>query len=740
MFSVVFLFIFFCGITSANQIPSTDLEEMDVVFRVGEFNLTPKYADSQLIKNEYKLKESPKLTVHIQKPTEFPQIIRPKQRFAIFLDDILSKVPQNGNDLLLTLKLLKNENSEYISAPIIEIKYNSITLFRQWITASPKKSPYFNILIPGKYHEKGRNVLEIRNIGKENAAFDALKIKNFSPYKTQSIKYSNKISKGVKHFAKEVASLAEKDKNLRDKSPRFLSGLILEHLNNKQKKLFPIQEFAALEAFYDPFTGKPILAYYCLPLLKLFFEGYPPKNPPEDKAKKINIHSIFYSRAIPCNVFPEKVGTPLSNLALISLVRNNKDTLTFGFKPSSSNLKKPMKTIIPVPWEGKTKVKIISGILPKKYHYSTRWLEQKNIKSKEYDIIGKVFEGKFTANELTVIRLEKIDGTSVKEIRLPVKPKHPIQPRFEQGKIKVCTRRPSPALFRYPNSIDNLNLLSCISSCFDISRNPGTKSNILKTKNVVPWNSKSLKLDIDFSQSRNFDEPWVNLNVNVRKGEIISFWVFPTTTSNQTEKVTFPFFFKDSQTGKFRFFSVKLKTNKWQRIILPEGKRIKDGNLKIIGIKKLTEFKKDHSVTFEFNGFSLISKEHPEYGLSGLKSKRILSAKEKLLVSATDKEPEKIIETQVTKLIFTGTPENYFEYRYAFSEPVKFHKVSALSKIKGIELIWHKDAQILEIKGKFPGKEYKVDDKLLTLLTGNEKKALGKGQITPIGIKLLYEK
>ena len=94
---------------------------------------------------------------------------------------------------------------------------------------------------------------------------------------------------------------------------------------------------------------------------------------------------------------------------------------------------------------------------------------------------------------------------------------------------------------------------------------------------------------------------------------------------------------------------------------------------------------------------------------------------------------------QVKKLILNGTPEKHFEYRYSFPEPVEFKRVSALSKIKGIELVWLNDAQILEIKGRFPGKDYKVSEKLMKLLTAKEKKDLKAEKSIPIGIKLLYE-
>lgn len=382
-------------------------------------------------------------------------------------------------------------------------------------------------------------------------------------------------------------------------------------------------------------------------------------------------------------------------------------------------------------------MKVITGILPITYLYSTRWLKKKEIKNYEYDIVGKIFEITFTANELTVIRLEKADGISLKKIALPNKAENRKLPRFEKSIAKVRKLRPDPSLLRMP--LNNM-LPFCISSCFDISNEPSTKSTIGKMKNVVPWDSKSFKLNIDFSNKRNYDEPWVNLHIgSLKNDEIGSFWVFPQSTSKKIKKVAFPFLFKDSQEGKIRFCSIKLETDKWQRIIIEKGRKINKGNLRILGIKKLPEYNKGNKVTFEFNGFCVVSKNHPKFGTSGLRTIRFLSGKENKVVPATEKEAEKTIEMPIKKLIITGTPEKYFEYRYAFSEPVKFEKVSALSKIKGIDLTWHNDAQILEIKGTFPGKDYEVSEKLSKLLTSNEKKTLKEGKAIPIGIKLLYE-
>lgn len=351
------LFVFFLVCTALSKsLPRIDWEKPDIIFQVGKFNSIPKDAESKLVVNGFKLKESTASTVQVKNPTEFPQIIRPGQRFAIFLDDLLSTTTKDKNHLLLTLKLVKSPKSEYLSSPIIEIKYNSSLLFRHWISASNRHSQQFKILIPEKYHERGRNVLEIRNNGKSIAAFDAIKIVKFSPYETdpksKSSKFSNKLPVDVRYYAKEAASLAERDKTLRDKSPRFLTGLIMEHLNNNKKPIFPIAQFASLNSLYDPFTGKPILAYYCLPILKLFFEGAENQthsNKHDNKQIENKNESIYYKRSIQCNVFPENKESAISNVSLTSVIRNNKDTITFGFKPSSSNMRKKMKAIIPIP-------------------------------------------------------------------------------------------------------------------------------------------------------------------------------------------------------------------------------------------------------------------------------------------------------------------------------------------------------------------------------------------------------
>ena len=167
----------------------------------------------------------------------------------------------------------------------------------------------------------------------------------------------------------------------------------------------------------------------------------------------------------------------------------------------------------------------------------------------------------------------------------------------------------------------------------------------------------------------------------------------------------------------------------------------------MVGNPKFPEYKNGNKVSFEINGISEID----DKSSSGLVSIRDLSGLEtcasadstvnegKNKTGEGDGKTSKSASMKTKTIILTGNPEAYFEYRYDFKEPVDFKKVSSMSENKEIQLIWHKDAQVLEIKGHFSKNEYQPKEELLGILSQKEKDMIAKKGIVPLGIKISYE-
>lgn len=688
------------------------------LFQIGANNGKPALAEEGLNREEFKILESMIPTVKIRKKGDFPQRIQPGQRFALFFDQELPL----KESFIINFSISHKKESEHTSSPIIEVKYNSHVLFRQRIVENNHLTKDLKIFIPWRYNEKGRNVLEIKNLGMEIAAFDFFEIKPFSPFQEKTSDFREEVPKSIRSLAQDVANFAEKNQVLWEKSPRFLIHQILEYLNKRNTPIFPITKFAELKDFYDPFTGKPILAYHALKKIKYFFEGANIKG------------NHYFQKKIVCNIFPGSDKTSLSSNAIISATRNNENSITVGFLPSASDISQKMKIILPIPWEGQTDVKILTGILPEGYRLNTPWLKPQNKKEFETNIFGNLFSEHFTPNGFTIIRLNKRSReSSLASISLPAKPKNWKIPVFKSKIIKLSLSRPNPISLRkeYVKIHKDSRPLECISGCFNTSIIPATKGTIGKIDNVSPWDSESYEIKYNFAEENQYNEPWVKLNISpLGKDGYLSFWVFPKSSNKKIKKVSFPLYFKDKKEDEFCFASRKLNTNQWQRVVLP-GINTKNDFIRLLGNSKLPEFRGGETVTFEINGLANISYEkNPD-----VKSVRIISMPE------IENKSNEIYEGKLFSktLVMLGERNKYFEYRYPFSETVDFKKVSALSKIKDIELIWRKDAQVLEVKGKFPEKDYQISEKLLSQLTNKEQKAIKEGKLTPIGIKLLYE-
>ena len=719
--AVVIIIFYVCQILAEN-ISSGGKTETDVVFNVGKFNGKPGSANSELENDEFKILSSSGRTVQVKQKEQFPQRLRPGQRIALFLESIDSKT-----DLQVETATVIEKGINYDSIPAMELSYNGKVFYRATQLGGGKLLRFF---VPKIWHEEGVNVLEIRNLGTNSIAFDALLVRKYfnSNQTEESANKQIELPGKIRSIASSAQTISESNSILRNKATRFLPNKIMEYLNDEGEP-FSFENFSGLEDFYDPYTGKPILAHDALAAIVPLFEGTPEK---------------LLCDIIPCAQDDVLHGT------LWTAVNNNENTITVAVATTPEDMKKSAEIIIPVLWSGDTELEITSGILPEKMGHSSFWLSSRSIKKEKIIISDGVFRGKFSIQDLIVFRLLQSGKKAPAAIRLPEKAQNWRIPLFDKGALQLSMKHTAP-----DNIMTSLLDINKSSEFINPSGNykteviPATKADIENIKNVVPWDSNSLKVEICYPDGKPFDEEWAGIRFQepAEKSNEFSFWVYTRSVNPKIQKVTIMMYFKKHDGSGYCFLSTDLKVGVWQRIVLPLEKYRISNEFRIVGNPKLQEYKDGNKVSFEFNGFSGISTEK----MSELANIRDISGSEsytspdantnenKGQVNKEAKKESKTVLRKTRSIILTGTPEKYFEYRHAFKEPIDFKEISRLSIDKDISLIWHKDAQVLEIKGHFPKKDFQPSDELLKILTREEKEMITKRGLIPIGVKLAYE-
>jgi hypothetical protein len=713
----VFLFLFLIFSMSADEIPEVDLTKIDNIFNVGIFNNKPENVNYKLEKDEFKILTVASETIQVKQPDQFPQQLKANQRIALFLGQIDSKT-----DLQVETKILSSRKAKYPS-PILELCYNGNVFYRSHIWSQGDKMRFF---IPKTWHEEGVNVLEIRNSGTSVIAFDAFVVKKYSPC-NNSIKtsesnkeISTKLPSRIKGIAASAKRIAESGHRLRDKSVRFLPNDIIKYLM-AGGELFSFRKFSALKDFYDPYTGKPILAYYAIAAGAPLLEDSPQKTI--------------------ADVFPTAQEEILYG-TLWFAVKNNEHTMTVAIATTPDDRGKCVDALFPVPWNGESELEITSGFLPECIKRQSFWLSNQSTEKKKITVSDNFIKVDLNIIDFTILRLIKSDKDKPESIKLVNEIKKWKKPVFKRGILKTSLEPPLPTDIRIPL----LDITEKSTGATDPSESykteiiPATKAKIGKIKDVTPWDGKSIKIEIAYPDGKPFDEEWagIRFNNNIPKGcEYISFWVYPRSENPKIKRVNLLMYFEPKR-DKYKFLATALKTDIWQKVIVPINKSGISDRFRIVGDPMLHEYKKGNKISFEFNGLAAIDTENK----TGLKTVRSFSGTETYTppASETDNQPSaKTVLRKSKTIVLTGNPESYFEYRYAFKEPAEFKTASNISKVKGLKIIWHQDAQVLEIKGNFPGKNHQVPEKILRILTAQEKKSLQASENIPIAIKLTYE-
>jgi hypothetical protein len=301
----------------------------------------------------------------------------------------------------------------------------------------------------------------------------------------------------------------------------------------------------------------------------------------------------------------------------------------------------------------------------------------------------------------------------------------------------------------------------------------------------VPWDTQSNLIEVSYPKGQPEGNEGVRLHLGdgPDEAEFLSFWVYPRLDKKSKRKITtLKFYFNNN------FFEAELKTDIWQRIIVPLNKQIKApywGNICFMTDFERYEFNKGKTASFELNGFAVWGKNHLKKGVSTLKCTRLQERRDSL------------------SFTFLGEPGSYAEYRYYFNFPVEFKdyltpvngkneivfrgkcwsllkdKITALRLFKSklevtnylikkylpftnfdeilfnpliavispytklpdskVNLKYSQLTQCLELKMEFPDEHQSLEN-VIKMLPYKEKKLIEKNNLSPLTLKLSFNK
>lgn len=466
--------------------------------------------------------------------------------------------------------------------------------------------------------------------------------------------------------------------------------------------------------FFDDLTLKPIMSFYALARFSPLFQYTPQK--------------------LICNVVPMVKKDCLEN-TFWTAANNADGIITIQIASTKDEFNKPVQLLCPVPFSGNVTCEITTGVFKKKEQAGNENFKKLELKTEIKEINIKpttdkenahgIFEYNFELSYCTTIRLIK------KGANIPLVPKDLLAknknrtPKFKKGILKVVYDRSDEnynrTKIRWPNG-----MLGVQGGNYKGTKSyNATRSLIGDRKNIVPWSSKSTFVEIAYPNGRQAEGEGVRLYFG--KGPKVcrefSFWVYPKS-KDKVKKITLQFYLTSA--GGNQFLAVDLKPEMWQRVIMPSDK-VKPpywGNICVVGNPKLPEYKDGNKISFEFNGFCVFSKPDSSFHCRVIKEK----AKSGKLSSMT--------------VLFLGRPGKVGVYRHSFKHPVEFKKMSMLAKLPDgnkPELTYLKNAQLLEIKYKFPKEYFTIPDAVMNLLTKKEKELVNNRAFLCTGVKLKLE-
>ncbi|HBC89609.1 MAG TPA: hypothetical protein DCZ94_21945 [Lentisphaeria bacterium] len=659
-------------------------------------------------------------TIQVRKESDFPEVLKAGQRAAVFLDGLEAK-----NILIDCMAVLERLEGS-LDIPTFEVLFNERSIYRKAFVGHTVE---FTAFVPSSYVEKGSNVIQIRI--SEKAVFKC------SFFKVSYLSDASNTPPVGEEAEKRLAKLSEDIKYLSSGGEKFQRKLIILA---EYEMIKAVDDGARAESFrgllsgnmFDPVSGEPLPVYFAAMKMMNCFKNA--------------------SGTLPCNITPVNSDSFVSPFTDWTSVLCGDYTAVLAIA-SRDPIGKDVRILLPIPWGGETEIEIIRGIIPEKLKERYPDLPELKTEKEKTDIISGFYEKEVNFKENLILKLTKSGKTKIESLDFTYK--KATSPVFMRGVAVVVGKRPnSTDVIVSLRNTDSLNSVHSSRTC-SIKAVDATKGDIGGIKGIIPYDKKSDFVEISYPGGKTYAADGANLLLggvpeNYRE---FSFWVYPRiypqldtslpAASKYAAKQTSPLrkitllFYVESEKG-CQFFAVELKADEWQRVILPSGKvRLpSSARICIVGDPRLPEYAKGNKVSFEFNGFCVTDDTYLKLGdkecKSGLASTRIIDKSKGLL------------------FIFTGKPGSHMEYRHSFKDPMDLSAASEVAEYHGLNYVYKKDAQLLEISGKFPAlsesikqnentKSYPVDDRLRKILTADELKKVELGELTAVAVEVVMK-
>ncbi len=139
--------------------------------RFGRFDGKPADNREPLVEGEFKTYTNLRSTIAVRSPEEWPQLLQPNQRIALFLDDLIPRNFRGHLSLTLSTAAGKEEARDFKLS--LEVTLNGKRLYNAYLM---REKQLIELAAPAGFLQPFGNILQIRNNGQAPIAFDAAEI------------------------------------------------------------------------------------------------------------------------------------------------------------------------------------------------------------------------------------------------------------------------------------------------------------------------------------------------------------------------------------------------------------------------------------------------------------------------------------------------------------------------------------------------------------------------------------
>jgi hypothetical protein len=603
----------------ADVILGTGTNKMEPIF-FGQFNSIPQTAASVHAKEEFDTYASFASTIQVRTPRQWPQTLQPKQRIALFLDELL---PRNfKGHLSIKVAVISKNEDVFDYKNYFEFIINGKRLYYSYLY---RKKQLVDVIVPSSYLLPYNNILQVRNNGDGVLAFDAASLESVN-------KVGRKLYLLAKNKKRLPARTAALFTSIKPKTPEFLelsahsinrelfsetqgtynpekeyigviSALGNERMGNKRQveyaRQFPreivdwisgggsglmLKNIMDGGKFYDSVFKTPYPALEALKQAAKLFYGHP-RYLPAQIFPKFGNKALFYSNAVAAYNSPG-----VATILIGKRFRMSQETQILAL----------------VPWSGKSIMEIENGICTEDSPFNGL-LPKITRQRKEIQIDDNIFSYSGVFPELTVIRIYK-EGFEPQQRPLYYQSEdYPIV-KFDVNSVKNLLPK-TDTTFKHYLLRTAKNLVSIYGEKVSYRIIPATteKDEYEKFKPLKP---SSINLTFTLNGVKNklrHDSVYLSLGSGPEKPQCISFDVFTRYSSLKKRPNIHSLPMRFAFAGKC--YQTDVSANHWRRIQLP----LKDINpywktLRILFPGRITN-RDIHSISYEINNITVMYKK-----------------------------------------------------------------------------------------------------------------------------------